>query len=80
VNTRIKEHSKSAKKKSDALWKWRVGKMDVKSKREQAIARREQDRELKDKQRALAIKQRLQKERSKRSKHLRLHGLLRYKQ
>jgi hypothetical protein len=41
--------------------------MDVSAKREAAIARREQERDLKDKQRALAIKQRLQKERSKRA-------------
>jgi hypothetical protein len=41
--------------------------MDVSAKRAAAIARREQEREIRDKQRALAIKQKLQKERSKRS-------------
>jgi hypothetical protein len=41
--------------------------MDLPAKREAAITRREQEREQRDKQRALAIKQKLQKERSKRS-------------
>ena len=41
--------------------------MDLATRREAAIARRQQERELRDKQRALAIKQKLQKERSKRS-------------